>query len=374
LLLVIATQAYRGARIVLSSSAGFRTTHILTASFNPSLARDSQVQTKQFYRQLLDQARTLPGVKSAALSQAMPMVPSSPGIRVIPEGVQLSPGTEGVLVFSNTVSEGYFGTIGVPLVEGREFQLTDGEDSAPVAIINEQFARKYYPNRDPIGKRLRLYSADGPLVEIIGVAKQSRYVFPVEPLMEYLYLPLSQNPATAMTVMLQTEGPSSAAAEPLREMVRRLDSHQPIYGVRTMEEFFDVRATKTFGLFIKALTALGTLGLVLAMVGLYGLMAYSVSLRQREIGIRMAIGADPAGVVRMVLKQGMLLAGSGVAIGLLLSLAASKPTAAMVSGRGFHWPLVALVTLALLAMAALGVFLPARRASQVDPNTVLRQE
>jgi ABC-type antimicrobial peptide transport system permease subunit len=157
-------------------------------------------------------------------------------------------------------------------------------------------------------------------------------------------------------------------------MVRRLDSRQPIYGVRTMEEFFDVRATKTFGLFIKALTALGTLGLVLAMVGLYGLMAYSVSLRQREIGIRMAIGADPAGVVRMVLKQGMLLAGSGAALGLLLSVAASKPTAALVGGRGFHWPLVALVTVALLAMAALGVFIPARRASLVDPNTVLRQE
>ena len=374
LLLVIATQAYRGARIVLSSSAGFRTTHILTASFNPSLARDSQAQTKQFYRQLLDQARTLPGVKSAALSQAMPMVPSSPGIRVIPEGVQLSPGTEGVLVFSNTVSEGYFGTIGVPLVEGREFRESDREDSARVAIINEQFARKYYPNRDPIGKRLRLYSADGSLVEIIGVAKQSKYVFPVEPLMEYLYLPLSQNPAAAMTLMLETDGPSSAAAEPLRGLVRRLDSRQPVYGVRTMEEFFDVRATKTFGLFIKALVGLGTLGLVLAMVGLYGLMAYSVSLRQREIGIRMAIGADPAGVVRMVLKQGVLLAGSGAAIGLLLSLAASKPTAAMVSGRGFHWPLVALVTIALLAMAAMGVYIPARRASQVDPNTVLRQE
>ena len=374
LLLVIATQAYRGARIVLSSSAGFRTTHILTASFNPSLARDSQVQTKQFYRQLLDQARTLPGVKSAALSQAMPMVPSSPGIRVIPEGVQLSPGTEGVLVFSNTVSEGYFGTIGVPLVEGREFQLTDGEDSARVAIINEQFARKYYPNRDPVGRRLRLYSADGPFVQIIGVAKQSKYVFPVEPLLEYLYLPLSQNPATAMTVMLQTEGPSSAAAEPLREMVRRLDPRQPIYGVRTMEEFFDVRATKTFGLFIKALAGLGTLGLVLALVGLYGLMTYSVSLRQREIGIRMAIGADSAGVVKMVLKQGMLLTGSGVMIGLLLSLAVSRPTASLVGGRGFNWPLVAVVTLGLLVMAALGAYIPARRASQVDPNSVLRQE
>jgi len=374
LLLVIATQAYRGAQIIISSPAGFRTTHILTASFNPSLARDSKEQTKQFFRRLLDQARTLSGVKSAALTQAMPMVPASPGIRVIPEGVQLPKGVEGAPVFSDTVSDGYFGTLGVPLVEGREFRETDREDSARVAIINEQFARKYYPNRDPIGKRLRLYGADGPLVEIIGVAKQSRYVFPIESPLEYLYLPLAQNPSAAMTLMLETEGPSAAAAEPLRDLVRRLDSRQPIYGVRTMEDFFDVRVTKTFGLFIELLGGLGILGLVLALVGLYGLMAYSVSLRQREIGIRMAIGADSAGVVKMVLKQGMLLAGSGVAIGLLLTLAASKPTAAMVGGRGFNWPLVALVTLALMAMAALGAYIPARRASQVDPNTVLRQE
>jgi predicted permease len=374
LLLVIATQAYRGAQIIISSPAGFRTTHILTASFNPSLARDSKEQMKQFFRRLLDQVRTLPGVKSAALTQAMPIVPASPGIRVIPEGVQLPKGTEGVLVFSNTVSEGYFGTLGVPLVEGREFQQTDREDSARVAITNEQFARKYYPNQDPIGKRLQLYGTDGAFIQIIGVAKQTKYVFPIEPPLEYLYLPLAQNPMAAMTLMLETEGPSSTAAEPLRDLVRRLDSRQPIYGVRTMEEFFDVRVTKTFGLFIELLGGLGILGLVLALVGLYGLMAYSVSLRQREIGIRMAIGADPAGVVRMVLKQGMILAGSGVAIGLLLSLAASKPTAAMVGGRGFNWPLVALVTLALLSMAALGAFIPARRASQVDPNTVLRQE
>jgi predicted permease len=374
LLLVIATQAYRGAQIIISSPPGFRTSHILTASFNPSLARDSKEQTKQFFRRLLDQARTLPGVKSAALTQAMPMVPASPGTRIIPEGVQLPKGTEGLLVFSNTVSEGYFGTLGVPLVEGREFQQTDREDSARVAIINEQFAGKYYPGQDPIGKRLQLYGTDGPFIQIIGVAKQTKYVFPIEPPLEYLYLPLAQNPSAAMTLMLETEGPSAAAAEPLRDLVRRLDSRQPIYGVRTMEEFFDVRVTKTFGLFTKLLGGLGILGLVLALVGLYGLMAYSVSLRQREIGIRMAIGADPAGVVRMVLKRGMLLAGSGVVIGLLLSLAASKPTAAMVGGRGFNWPLVALVTLALLGMAALGAFIPARRASQVDPNTVLRQE
>jgi len=374
LLLVVATQAYRGAGNLLSSPAGFRTDHILMASFNPTLARDSTEQANEFYRRLQERARTLPGVKSAALAQAMPIVPASPAIRVIPEGVQLPTGTEAVSVFSNTVSDGYFRTLGVPLVEGREFAVTDRADSAPVVIVNELFAHKYYPNQDAIGKRLRLNSAEGPFAEIVGVAKQGKYFFPIEPPMEYLYLPLAQNPTAAMTLMLETEGPSAGLAGPLRDLVRSLDSRQPIYGVRTMEEFFDVRAHKTLGLFVEAMAGLGVLGLVLALVGLYGLMTYSVNLRQREIGIRMAVGADPAAVVGMVLKQGMILAGSGVVIGLALSLAAAKPIAALAEGHGFNLPLVALVTIALLAMAALGAYIPARRASRVDPNTVLRQE
>jgi len=373
LLLIFATQAYRGASIVLLSPAGFRTAHVLLASFNPALARDSTEQTKAFYRQLLDRARALPHIKSAALSQTVPLLGGS-AMRVIPEGVHLPAGTEAVSVFSNTASEGYFATAGVPLLEGRDFQLTDREGSQHVAIVNEQFARKYYPNQDAIGRRFRLNSADGPFVQIIGVAKQSKYLIPWESPIEYLYLPLAQNPAAAMTLMLETEGPSTAAAGPVRDLVRSLDSRQPIYSIRTIEEVFDVRATKTISILIEAIGALALLGLVLALVGLYGLMRYSVSLRQREIGIRMAIGADQAGVVRMVLKQGLILAGAGVVIGLVLSLAAGKPTAAMVGGRGLDLPLVALVALALLAMAVLGTYIPARRASRVDPNTVLRQE
>ena len=373
-LLVVATQAYRGARIMISSPVGFRTDHVLTASFNPSLARSSAEQTKQFYRRLTDQARTLAGVKSAALTHAMPMVPTSGATRVIPEGVQLPIGTEALSVFSNVVSDGYFATFGVPLVEGREFQLTDRENSSRVVIVNEQFAHKYYPQQSAIGKRLRLNGPEGPFAEIVGVAKQSKYVLPIEAPLDYLYLPLAQNPTDGMILLLQTEGPSAAATQPLRDLVRRLDSRQPIYGIRSIEEFFDVRVTKTFGVVLQAIAGLGILGLTLALIGLYGLMTYSVSLRWHEVGIRMAIGADPAAVVRMVLKQGMALAGSGVLIGLLLTLVTGKPTAALVGARGFHWPLVALVTLALLAMAALGAYLPARRASRADPNIVLRQE
>ncbi len=382
LLLVFATQIFRGASILLSSPLGFRVDHVLTAGFNPMLARESMEQSKEFYRQLLDQARTLTGVKSAALSQAVPLMESPAqsqlggfgATRVIPEGVQLPTGTEAVSLFSDTVSEGYFHTIGVPVVEGREFLLTDRADTPRVAIVNEQFARKYYPNQEVIGKRLRLNGAAGPFAEIVGVAKQSTYLNPLEPPLEYLYLPLAQNPTAAMTLMLETEGPPADEAGPLRDLVRRLDANQPIYALRSIQEVYALAVKQRMDIIRQIIGALGFLGLALALVGLYGLMTYSVSLRYHEIGIRMAIGADPAAVVRMVLKQGMILAGSGVAIGLLLSLAVSKPTTAMVGGNGFNWPLVALVTIALLAMAALGAFIPARRASQVDPNTVLRQE
>ena len=375
LLLVFAAEIFLGASVLLSSSLGFRVANVLTAGFNPTLARESMEQTKEFYRQLLDQARTLTGVKSAALSKSVPLLEVEGGSnRVIPEGVQLPSGTEAVTVFSTTVSEGYFRTAGVLIIEGREFLLTDQADSPRVVIVNEQFARKYYPNQKAIGRRLRMGGADGPLAEIIGVAKQSKYLSPLEPPLEYIYLPMTQNPTPGMTLMLETEGPPAEMAGRLRDLVRRLDPNQPIHAVRTMQDVYDLTVTQRMDILRRILGALGFLGLVLALVGLYGLMTYSVSLRRREIGIRMAMGADPAAVVRMVLKQGMVLVGIGAAIGLLLSLAASKLLASLPGGYGFDLPLIAPVTLSLLAIAALGAYIPARRASPVDPNTVLRQE
>jgi ABC-type antimicrobial peptide transport system permease subunit len=286
----------------------------------------------------------------------------------------LPPGTEAITVMSNTASEGYFDTLNVPIVEGRGFQEADRAESRPVAIVNELFARKYYPNQSPIGKRLRLKGGKDEVLEIVGVARQSKYFFLVEPPVEYFYRPLSQNPQQALTILIETAGPSSAAAAPLREIVRSLDSGQPMYGVRTMEEVFDQRATKLLGILTEAIGGLGLLGLILAMVGLYGLMSYSVSLRAREIGIRMAVGAGRAGVLGMIMKQGMLLTGAGVSIGLVLCLLASRAVTAAVGVPGFNVPFVALVAAGLAAAAALGAYAPARRASRLDPNAVLRQE
>jgi predicted permease len=374
LLLVFATQAYRGASIAISRPAGFRTSHLLMASFDTTLARYTPDQSKAFFKPLLERVSNLPGVKSAALTQAIPMLPGGDSIRLVPEGVKLPPGTEAINVISNTVSDAYFDALNVPIMEGRPFQETDRAESRPVAIVNELFAHKYYPSQSAVGKRLRLKGAKEEVLEIVGVARQSRYFFLVEPPVEYLYRPLSQNPRQALSIIVETAGPSSTAAGPLRDVVRSLDAGQPMYGVRTMEEVFDQRATKTLGVLTEAIGAMGLLGMILAMVGLYGLMSYSVSLRSREIGIRMAIGAGRSGVMGMVMKQGMALTVGGVAIGLVLCFLASKGVSAAVGVPGFNLPFVALVTAGLVAAAALGAYAPAWRASRLDPNAVLRQE
>jgi hypothetical protein len=273
------------------------------------------------------------------------------------------------------VSDGYFGAMGVPMVEGREFQVTDRADTKRVAIVNELFAHKYYPRGSAVGKRFRLLGAGGnPMVEIVGVARQSKYFFPVEPPTEYIYFPLSQSPQSGMTLLLETIGPSSELGGALRDMVRSLDPGQPIISLRTIEEIYDQRARGTLRVLIETIGGLGLLGLALALVGLYGLMTYSVGLRQREIGIRMAIGADPTGVLKMVLKQGLVLAGVGVVIGLAVSLVAGKPATTIIGTSYFYMPLLAAVVIALMGVAALGAYVPARRASLLDPNIVLRQE
>jgi len=384
LLLVFATQAYRGAAILLSSPAGFRTDHVLTASFDPSLARYTPVQTRQFYQRLLERVRALPSVRGAAIAQGVPMMPGGDVLRVVPEGVMLPPGTEAVSVASNAISENYFEVMDIPIVAGRAIQITDRADSPRVAVVNEAFARKYYPNQNAVGKRFRLAGSEGVAIEIAGVARQSKYFFPVEPPFEYIYVPMTQstptgsqigrNLITGVTLLLHTSGPPTEQAGPLREVVRSLDAGQPIIGLRTMAEIVDVRAAGALGIMIKTLAGLGGLGFVLALAGLYGLMTFSVSLRQREIGIRIAIGADRTGVVKMVLKQGLALAGTGVAIGVVLWLLASRPIMSLIQAHSFSWSLLALVAVGLLSAATLGAYLPARRASHLDPNVVLRQE
>lgn len=378
ILITASTILFQGFRDEIVHGPGFRTNHLLMMSFNPSLVRYSDPQGQQFYKNLLDRVRSAPSVKSAALSAAIPLFPQQGSVTVVPEGPQLPPEQKTVDVFSSAVSDGYFETLGIAILRGRAFLQSDTAGKPLVAIVNRQFATRYWPHQNALGKRFHLTSANGPLIEVVGVAQTAKYLWIAEAPLEYVYLPLAQNPQSRMTLITESDASSTSLAASLRELVRKLDANMPIYDVRTMEDFYGNRAIKTPTIIIQTVGSMGLMGLILAMIGLYGLVAYSVSRRTREIGIRMAIGADRTSLMRLVLRQGSLLAGSGIVIGIIGSIGADRVLNAMFGGSGIGREeliiILLLMPLTLLATTLLATYAPARRASLVDPIRALREE
>ena len=377
-LLAVSTTLFRGLHSELLHGPGYRTDHLLMMSFDPSLVRYTEAQSQQFYQRLVDRSRLVPGVQSAALAFNIPMGnDGGDGIAFIPEGFHLPKGQETLTALANSISESYFETMNIPLLDGRGVLVTDTADAPRVAVVNEGFAKHYWPGQSAIGKRFRMNDAKGPWVEIVGVAKTSKYFWITEPPVEFVYLPITQRPHSHMRLLVQSIGPPSDLTTPLRALVHSLDANQPIYDVHTMQEFFDARAVRTSGVIVDIVGAMGIMGLLLSLVGLYGLVAYAAGRRTREIGIRLAIGAQRGAVLRLVMQQGLLLALIGTAIGFAAALAASQAmTRAFVfsfsSPNDFLTYL--LVVPALLAITMLAAYVPARRASRVDPTTALRYE
>src|SRR5271165_140522 len=373
-LLVVTAMMYRGFHNQLGGGPGYRNNHILLMSFDPSLVKFSEPQTAQFYKQVTDHAATLPGVKSVALSEVIPMMFNQDSTDIVPEGYQLPKGQENVTILSDVAGPHYFETLGIALTEGRRFLDTDTAAAAKVAVINETLATKYWPHQDPIGKRFRLKDAKGDWVQVVGVARNAKYIFITEPPIEYLYMPLAQHPQPRMTLIAESLGESSGLVTELREMVRGIDSNQPIYDVRTMEDVYAKRAVDTPNLIMQTVGILGMMGLVLAMVGLYALVASSVSRRTREFGIRIAIGAGRGQLLGLVLRQGFLLAITGIGIGLILSIGAARGLkAAFITSASDPMAMVVVPPL-LLVVTMLAAYVPALRASRVDPLTALRDE
>ena len=375
MLLVAPAMLLEGFRKTLGLNPGFRTDHIMIMQFDTALVRYTPEQSHQFYRNLVDRTRALPGVKSAALAEAIPLSPGQSGQIVIPEGYQFPKGQETASEFGEAVDENYFSTMHVGLVRGRTFAASDKADTRPVAIVNEAFAAKYWPNLDAIGKRVRIKDTKGPLLEVVGVAKTARYTFIAEPPTPYVYFPFAQQPASAMAVMVETAGDPASVASPLRDVVRSIDANVPIYNARTFESIYQMRAVAVMLLILELVSSMGLLGLALALVGLYGLISYSVSRRTQEIGIRMALGANRPNVVKMVLRQGLLLSLIGIGIGFVASLGVRSVLSRGLIGLGSSNPAVlVIVPLALLLVTMAACYVPARRASQVDPIRALRWE
>jgi len=246
-----------------------------------------------------------------------------------------------------------------------------------VAIINEQFAHHYWPSQDPLGRRFHLQNETGKPVEVIGVAKTTKYLSISEAALDFVYLPFMQNQQPQMTLIAESQAPDAAVLAPvLRQVVQEMDRDMPIFDARTMNDICTERAVKTPNMVNAIVSALGVMGLLPAAVGLYGLVAYSVSRRTREIGIRMALGAKPWSVLTMVLKQGLGLGIVGVAVGLTLGVLICRTLMHNVFinfGELSMFPLVG-ASLVLILISIGATYLPARRASRIDPLRALREE
>lgn len=375
-LLVVATFVYRGFQERLESGPGFRTDHVLLMWLKPSLMHYSEAQAQRFFEQVVERARLAPGVESATLASYVPLDGGVSRVAIVPEGFQFPLGTENVAVPSSVVDEQYFDTLEIPILKGRGFRATDAADAPRVAIVNEQLAQHYWPGQDPLGKRFRLNDDRGPWVEIVGLAKNSKYVFIAEAPVEFVYFPYKQRPQPRMALMVESIGDTSSLVTPLREVVRSLDASQPIFNLRTLEENYRMRAVVAFNVVIRLMGAMGVMGLALAIVGLYGLVAYAASRRTKEIGIRMAIGAGRSDVLRMVLRQGMVLAVAGLVVGLLASVGASRALTLLFRGGDHRTDPAAFVLVAatVLAVTLLAAYIPAHRASRVDPTEAIRYE
>lgn len=385
-LLVVSAVLVRGFDSQLAQGPGFRTDHLFLTSFDTQLVHYSNDQTRHFYKELLDRTRSAPGVKSAALTSVIPMI-GGDSTPIVPEGYQLPRGEQALTVFDAHVSDGFFDTMNIRLLKGRSFLPTDLPDTPRVAVVNEHLANHYWPKGDALGKRFHLGNAAGDLVQIVGIAKTTKYFWIAEPPLDYLYLPYTQTngvgglaptASAALTVVAESDAPDPSTIAPvLREVVRGLDPNMPVYDVRTMYDLYTQRAVKTPNMIADSVAGLGLMGLILATVGLYGLIAYSVSRRTREIGIRMAIGADRQKVVQMILTQGLTLSSAGVAVGLLISFFVCRilTSALWIATFDATNPLLfAAIALPLLLITLLAAYAPARRASLIDPIRALREE
>ncbi|MBL8173917.1 MAG: ABC transporter permease [Bryobacterales bacterium] len=373
-LLVCASMMARAFQALIAGNPGFRTDHLVMMAFDPALVRFDAARTGKYYERVLDAAAKTPGVRSAALSSVIPFGNNQQLEYAIPEGYQFPQNQESVGVMASTVSERYFDTMQIRLTRGRPFAETDTKDSPKVAVVNQEFAKRYWPNQDPIGKRLRLGDPKGDWVQVVGVAETGVYLWIAEAPTPFLYLPYRQFPKTRMRLLAHSESPSAGMIAPVREAARAIDPNQPIYDVRTMEEFYDMRAVRITALIAQVIGISGLMGLVLALTGLYGLISYSVSRRTREIGIRIAIGAGRDGVLRMVLRQGMTLASIGLALGMLGGVGAGFAMKAAFQMEAVDWVTMILVPLLLLAVTAIATLIPARRAAAIDPMRALRWE
>jgi macrolide transport system ATP-binding/permease protein len=375
-LLVISADCIRGFQAAWRLDPGFRVDRTLFFSLNSNIQRYDEAKTRDFYKKLTDRLRESGGVTAVSMSSSIPFSTGQATRKYLAVGAQPRTSGEAPSAFSYKVDENFFPLMETKVVRGRRFDSRDTAKSPRVAVINELLARKLFGKNDPIGRQFRLDSAEGPELQVVGVAKQGVYTYWAEPPQEAVWTPYSQDYSSQMYVELRTAGDPAPFAAVVREQVRALDPDMPIFRISTMATFFHDRAMLGPTLIAQIVTATCVMGFFMAVIGLYGVVAYAVSRRTREIGVRMAIGATPARVVRMVMKQGAVFTGLGLAIGLALVIPIARNVLpSFLIGVN---PLGAVVMLGVPVLLAMGTmaacWIPALRASRVEPTRALRQD
>jgi putative ABC transport system permease protein len=374
ILLISAGLLVRSTHNVQNMNPGFESKQILLASVDLSVQGYQEAKGRSFYKQIVERIKTLPGVEAASIAGPLPLDAYGNGARLTIEGAIPQYENERLSVSYSTVGHDYFQAMNTPIVEGRSFSEHDTQNSPRVVVVNETMARRFWPNESPLGKRLRLGDERNPFLEVVGVARDGKYFLLGEPPTEYLFIPHSQNYVGRMTLIARTSVAPETVAEAIRQEVANIDDDLPVYGVRTMPMFLDRMLSGPKSL--AALAAIfGLVALLMAAVGLYGVMSYTVAQRTHEVGIRMALGARANDVLRLVLKEGLILTCVGIVIGLLMSALLSRLVESFLYGIS---PIDAVtfitIPIGLALVALLASYVPARRATRVDPMIALRIE
>ncbi len=374
MLLVSAGLLIRSFDKLLRVNVGFKPEQLLSLEYRlpRSKYKDATAQWN-FHRQVMDRIKEVPGVQSVALVRGLPF--SGNGATapiVLPDREAPAKGHEPEVMF-NSATPNYFETMGIPFIKGRLFGNEDRPDTPAVAIINQTMAQKFWPNQDPIGKQVKSVQ-DGTTLTIVGVVGDAKHYWLEETQQPQMYNPYSQQPGYFATVVIRTTVEPLALSESVRQALWKVDSDQPMWKIRTVE--FLVNRSVADRKFLLALMGIfASLALVLTIIGLYGVISYLVNQRTQEIGIRMALGAQMRDILRMVLKQGMILVLTGVALGLGAAWLSTRLMSRLLYQVSATDPLTfTVISTLLIVVALLACYLPARRATKVDPLVALRYE
>jgi len=374
MLLVGAGLFVKSLRNVQGMNPGFESKNIVLASVDVGVHGYDLARGQNFFRVIVEHVKSLPGVEGASMAGPLPLDAYQNGTNVIVEGYVPRYANERIDIGFSIVGHDYFRAMDTPIVQGRGFSETDDKSSPRVVVINETMAKRFWQTESPIGKRIQLGNAQDPYVEIVGVARDGKYFLLGEPPTEYMFLPHGQNYEGKMTIIARTHGQPAALGAAIRQEVAALDSELPVYGIKTMPKFLD-RLLSGPRSIAGLVGTFGLIALMMAAVGLYGVMSYSVAQRTREIGIRLAVGAQAGDVLRLAIKKGMILASVGIAFGLAGALVLTRVMASLLYGVSTTDPLTFGVTALLLVLVALlACYVPARRATRVDPIVALRCE